>query len=88
MRVLLTYTHTHTHTHTTHTGNNCCPLLKSTVQASLVLQDSASPGTVTLKASDLSQFEAMRDKPEVIAFRQAMAQIEGLMTVQNVNVKA
>jgi hypothetical protein len=43
------------------------------------------PGGVTVRANDLSNFESMRDKPELIAFRQNMAQVQGLMHTQNVN---
>lgn len=66
-------------------GNNCCPMLKSRVLASLVVQNSASPGAMTLQAKDESKFEAIRDRPEVIAFLQDVAQVQRLMTVQNIN---
>jgi len=66
-------------------GNNCCPMLRSRVQASLMIQTSSLPGGVTVRANDLSNFESMRDKPELIAFRQNMAQVQGLMHTQNVN---
>jgi hypothetical protein len=50
-----------------------------------MIQTSSLPGGVTVRANDLSNFESMRDKPELIAFRQNMAQVQGLMHTQNVN---
>ena len=34
-------------------GNNCCPMLKSRVQASLVIQTLSSPGAVTVQAREI-----------------------------------
>jgi hypothetical protein len=61
-------------------GKNFCPMLQSVVAAKLVLRDEASPAMVTVMAHDISQFESLRNKPEVIAFRQGVAQVQGLMT--------
>jgi len=60
-------------------GKNFCPMLQSQVAAKLVLRDEASPATVTVMAHDISQFESLRNKPEMIAFRQGVAQVQGLM---------
>ena len=60
-------------------GKNFCPMLQSQVAAKLVLRDEASAATVTVMAHDISQFESLRNKPEVIAFRQGVAQVQGLM---------
>ena len=56
-------------------GNNCCPMLKSRVQASLVIQNQTNPGAVTVQARDLNNFKSMRDTPEIVAFRQNLAQV-------------
>ena len=55
------------------------------MQARLMIQTSTLPGGVTVQANDLSNFESIRDKPELIAFRQNMAQVQGLLHTQNVN---
>ena len=69
-------------------GNNCCPMLKSEARASLVLQDMASPATVTVQAKELDMFDANRDKKPLVDFRQGIAKVQGLMTAQNVNTMA
>jgi hypothetical protein len=40
---------------------------------------------VTVQAKDISQFEAIRDKHEIVVFRQRMSQVQALMTEQNIN---
>jgi hypothetical protein len=60
-------------------GNNCCPMLRSEVMLSLLCNG------VTVQAKDISQFEAIRDKHEIVVFRQRMSQVQALMTEQNIN---
>jgi hypothetical protein len=54
-------------------GKNCCPMLKGKVKLSLWCNG------VTVQVSDLSKHEALRDKPQVVAFRQGVAQVQGAM---------
>ena len=68
-------------------GNNCCPMLKSEARAALV-QDMASPVTVTVQAKGLHMFDTVWDKKPLVYFRQGIAKVQGLMTAQNVNTMA
>ena len=62
-------------------GNNCCPLLRGSVQISLIVQDGGSGAQcVQVSAQEISQFQALRDKPEVVAFRQGVALVQGLLS--------
>ncbi len=56
-------------------GNNCCPMLHSEVTLSLLCNG------VTVQAKDISRFESIRDKPEIVAFRKRMSQVQALMMV-------
>ena len=62
-------------------------MLKSEARAALV-QDMASPATVTVQAKELDMFDANRDKKPLVDFRQGIAKVQGLMTAQNVNTMA
>jgi hypothetical protein len=62
-------------------GNNCCPLLRGSVQISLIVQDGGrGDQCVKVCAQEISQFQALRDKPEVVAFRQGVASVQGLLS--------
>jgi len=54
-------------------------MLRSEVMLSLLCNG------VTVQAKDISQFEAIRDKPEIVVFRQRMSQVQALMTEQTIN---
>jgi hypothetical protein len=51
------------------------------VQISLIVQDGGSGAQcVQVSAQEISQFQALRDKPEVVAFRQGVALVQGLLS--------
>jgi hypothetical protein len=54
-------------------GNCCCPMLQGKVKLSLWCNG------VTVQVTDLSKHEALRDKPQVVAFRRGVAQVQGGM---------
>ncbi len=54
-------------------GNCCCPMLQGKVKLSLWCNG------VTVQVTDLSKHEALRDKPQVVAFRRGVAQVQGAM---------